>query len=174
MSWLIWPFLHTRPESIREPQCRQMLLELSGPSLTRLSGENLHMESEVTYRHPHLIDHVASTFILLNASCSEGSVRRWWVALNTLSCSSPFGRCFSTSRHENKSADGRPHEVHGVVPSSLDLLLNHHRARSPLGRAHILPPEPSRSIWLPRTFRYRITNMAHEHETHVLAQRTER
>lgn len=83
-----------------------MLLKLgglSGPSLTRLSGENLPMESELTYRHPHLIDHVASNFILLNASCSEGSVRLWWVAPSTTSCFSPSGRCFSTSRHEKNS-----------------------------------------------------------------------
>lgn len=95
-----------RAESIREPNCRQRLLELrgpSGPSLTRLSSENQPMELKLTYRHLHLIGHVASTFVLLNASCAEGSVRRWWVALSTLSYSSLFGRCFSTSRHEKKS-----------------------------------------------------------------------
>lgn len=106
MSWLIWPFLHMRAESIREPQCRQMLLELGGPpgpSLTRLSSENQSMELKLTYRRPHLIGHVASTFIPLNASYSEGSVRLWWVAPSTPSCFSPSGRGFSTSRHEKKS-----------------------------------------------------------------------
>lgn len=94
------------------------------------------MELELTYRRPDVIDYVASAIVLLNASCSEGRVRRWWVAPSIRSsCLSPSRRCFSTARHEkNRLQMGASMmSTHGAAPSCLDLLLNHRRTRSPLG-----------------------------------------